>query len=49
MQPLRNFLEVVLFPLQLSLAAICWGYMIYYVIIRLKQIKTEKLNENKTN
>lgn len=49
MQSLRNFLEVVLFPLQLSLAAICWGYMIYYVIIRLKQIKTEKLNENKTN
>ena len=49
MQSLRNFLEIVLFPLQLSLAAICWGYMIYYVIIRLKQIKTEKLNENKTN
>lgn len=49
MQTLRNFLEIVLFPIQLSLAAVCWGYMIYYVIIRLKEIKIQKLNENKAN
>ena len=49
MQELRNILEIVLPPVQLTLAAICWIYMIYYIIIRLKEIKTQNINENKTN
>jgi hypothetical protein len=49
MQSVRNVLEIILFPIQLSLVAVCWGYMVSYVIIRLKEIKTQKLNENEAN
>lgn len=49
MQSVRNVLEIILFPIQLSLTAVCWGYMVAYVITRLKEIKTQKINENKAN
>ncbi len=42
---IRNILEIVLPIVQLTLVALCWVLMGYYVYIRLKEIK----NENKTN
>lgn len=42
---IRDILEVVIPIVQLTLALICWGAMVYYVIERTREIK----NENKTN
>lgn len=45
MEKIRNILEVAIPIVQLTLALICWGFMIYYVIERVKELR----NENKAN
>ena len=45
MEKIRDILEIALPVIQLTLAVICWGAMIYYVFVRLKELE----NENKTN
>lgn len=45
MEKIRNILEVTIPIVQLTLALICWGAMVYYVIERVKELR----NENKTN
>ena len=45
MTKIRDILEIVLPVVQITLAIACWGAMIYYVFVRLKEIK----NENQTN
>lgn len=42
---IRHILGVVIPIVELTLALICWGAMIYYVIERVKELR----NENKAN
>lgn len=42
---IREILGIAIPILQIALTIVCWGYMIHYVRLRLK----EKANENKAN